>query len=153
MSLSAWNTCTRNILSAVRQNTATRQLTSKLKERRRKRGGERERIETKLYSSLSLVVCVYLACHHLLNGSTTALNPSVSEDRGGTSCSDRTRITLEVQHCDHNVRTECEKYPVEAKKRYTGGYGQGRISVANTEYVHVSSGHLAAQLCYFLQRC
>lgn len=117
------------------------------------REGERERIDTKLYSSLSLVVCVYLACHHLLNGSTTALNPSVSEDRGGTSCSDRTRITLEVQHCDHNVRTECEKYPVEAKKRYTGGYGQGRISVANTECVHVSSGHLAAQLCYFLQRC
>lgn len=89
------------------------------------REGERERIDTKLYSSLSLVVCVYLACHHLLNGSTTALNPSVSEDRGGTSCSDRTRITLEVSA----LRSQCKdwvwKIPCRGQKEVYRGIWTG----------------------------
>lgn len=78
-----------------------------------------------LYSSLSLGICVYSACHHFLDGRMAALNPSVSEDRGGTS---RTRITLETQHCDHNEGTEYEKYPVTAKRMNTGNIKRRGIS-------------------------
>lgn len=50
-----------------------------------KRGGESERFGQMLYSSLSLGICVCLLRCHLLNGRTTALNPSVSKARGVTS--------------------------------------------------------------------
>lgn len=95
------------------QNAATRQLTSQLKERK---GEEIERSGGMLYSSLSLGVCVCLARRHLLDRRTTAPNPSVSKARGRTSRSDRTRIPLETQHCDHNRGTEHKKNTLSRQK-------------------------------------
>lgn len=93
-----------------------------------KRGGESERFGEMLYSSLSLGICVCLARCHLLNGRTTALNPSVSKARGVTSRSDRTRMTLKTQHCHHNGGTDYEKYPAAAKRMNTAEYGQESVS-------------------------
>ncbi len=126
--------------------------------RGRGREGERERegIGGMLYSSLSLGICVYLACPHLLDGRMIALNPSVSEARAGTSCSDRTRITLETQHCDHNGGTEYEKYPVTAKRMNTWrgeDISDWTWHTLNVRvWVGASFGHLKLQ-CFVVISC
>lgn len=94
-----------------------------------KRGRGSERFGEMLYSSLSLGICVYLARHHLLDGRTTALNPSVSKARGVTSRSNRTRITLKTQKCHHNWGTDYEKYPATAKRMNTAEHRRKCVSV------------------------
>lgn len=90
-----------------------------------KRGGgragererKRERIGGMLYSSLSLGVCVYSACHQLLDGEDDCPE-SFSQQSPGLepAALAAPRITLETQHCYHNGGTECEKIPLSQPK-------------------------------------
>lgn len=110
------SSCTRNILSAVWLVTehcypSTRIRVEREDEEDGAGEGVRENWEDAFIPRFSLGVCVYLACHHLHDGRTAALNPSVSKPRGraGRSVHTRHHIRHSGSRCDHNAGSEHEK--------------------------------------------
>lgn len=116
------NTHTRNILSAAAdwwQNTAARQLASKPRERKRKRG--REYWRDALFLTFPGPACLYVfgLSPPPHRGGRTALDPSVSRDLGWS------RIALETQHLHHNEGSEYEEHPVMVWRMKAGAVRTG----------------------------